>query len=182
MEIFTRLDTIYFLKIVWLFPIAFALHEAEEWNILAWYHRNYEDLPAKTNTSIRTFLVFVSIVGFVWTAIATLPGNPKVAAFVLLPAMAIAFLNALQHVYWLIYFKDYAPGVVTSLLLLIPIIGYLAVRAVQESYVPIWYVVGLAILIVPILVQTMRVGNRLTSQFQVVHNFSVALAKRLGWM
>jgi len=47
-----------FLTAIWLLPIALALHEAEEWNILGWEQRNFVNLPAKTNASVRTFLVF----------------------------------------------------------------------------------------------------------------------------
>jgi len=99
---------------------------------------------------------------------------------VLLPAAAVAFQNALQHVFWLIYFREYAPGVVTSVLLLIPMVCYLTARAVQQGYVPAWYVVALAVLIVPGLIQTARAGNRLTPQFRAIHNFSVALSKWLS--
>jgi len=64
-EILAVLSHLDFLQVVWLLPIAFALHEAEEWWILGWYERNFVDLTAKTNTSIHTFLVFASMVGFV---------------------------------------------------------------------------------------------------------------------
>ena len=29
-----------FLQVMWFFPVAYALHEAEEWNIMRWYARN----------------------------------------------------------------------------------------------------------------------------------------------
>lgn len=178
-----RLD---FLTLVWLFPIAYALHEAEEWTILRWYQRRYADLPSMTNRSVRTFLVCASAVGFVWTAVATLPGDPRVAAFLLLPAVALALQNALQHLWFLVVFRDYAPGIITSVLLLVPVGGYVAARAVGQGYVPLWYVLGLGVLIIPGLVQTVRAGRRLTRQFRAIHGFGMALSKRLwggvdGW-
>ncbi len=44
-----------FLTAIWLLPVALLLHEAEEWNILRWEQRNFVNLPAKTNVSVRTF-------------------------------------------------------------------------------------------------------------------------------
>jgi hypothetical protein len=115
-----RLD---FLGGVWAFAGALALHEVEEWNILRWYQRNYVDLPPVTDEAVRTRIAFISIVGFVWCAVATLPSNRVVAAFAILPAAFLAVQNAPQHVYWLFYFRQYALGVVTSLLFLLPLAG-----------------------------------------------------------
>ena len=166
---------------IWIFAASYALHEAEEWNSLAWHRRNFLDMPAdETETSLRTFLVLASIAGFIWAAVATVWGNPSVAAFLFLPAVAIALQNALQHVYWQFSFREYAPGVVTSALLLIPGAIYLAVVAVGQHYVPLWYVVGLALLVVPGLILTVKAGHRLTQQFHAILRFSIALSRWLG--
>jgi hypothetical protein len=138
------------------------------------------DLPRISHKSNRTWLVFVSIVYFGWCAIATLPGSPTFAAVVFLPAIAIALQNALQHIYWLFHFRDYAPGVITSLLLLLPLGIYLTVRAIQQDYAPAWYVAVLALLMVPGLAQTVRAGHRLTPQMRTLHSFSIRLSDRLA--
>ncbi len=164
-----------FITGLWLFVVAFILHEFEEWNIVRWYHRNYVDLPPTTDRAARTWIVFVSLVGLFWCAAATLPGDPTIAAFVLLPAVALALQNALQHVYWLFYFKQYAPGIVTAALLLIPFGVYLALRAVGERYVPVWYVGILGLLILPGLVQTAKAGNRMTPQIRRIHQLGIRL-------
>jgi hypothetical protein len=175
----TTLETLGFLRVLWLFPIAFALHEAEEWNIMKWYHRNYADLPPATDRSARTWIVFISLVGFVWVGVAVLPDSPSVAAFVSLPAIALSIQNALQHIYWLFYFRQYAPGVVTSALLLIPIGGYIVAKAVQHGYAPVWYVAIWAVLIVPGLVQTVRAGNQMTSPMRAIHDLGIKLSKMI---
>jgi hypothetical protein len=36
-EILTALARLDFLEALWLFPLAVALHEAEEWNLVRWY-------------------------------------------------------------------------------------------------------------------------------------------------
>ena len=168
-----------FLTAIWLLPIALALHEVEEWNILPWEERNFVNLPTKTHASIRTFLVFFTLLGFLWTALAALPNNPKIAAFVLLPMAAGAFLNALQHLFYTLYFRQYAPGVITSTVLYLPIIGYLTARAIAENLVPVGYVVVLGILTVLGLVQTIKAGNTFTPFFRAISHFGIALSKRL---
>jgi hypothetical protein len=178
-DILTTLERLDFLSVLWLFPVAFALHEIEEWNIMKWYRRNYADLPPATDRSARTWIVFVSLVGFVWCAVAVLPTSPTVAVFVLLPAIGIALQNALQHVYWLFYFRQYAPGIVTSVLLLIPIGVYIVVRAVRQGYAPIWYVAIWAALILPGLVQTVRAGNQMTPPMRAIHNLGIRLAEKV---
>jgi len=178
-NILATLEKLDFLRLLWLFPIAWALHEAEEWNIMKWYHRNYTDLPPATDRSARTWIVFVSLVGFIWCGVAVLPGNRSFAAFVFLPAMAIALQNALQHVFWLFYFKQYAPGVITSVLLLIPIGSYIAVRAVQRGYAPIWYVGLWIVMMAPGLVQTVRAGNEMTSPVRAIHRLGMALSEKI---
>lgn len=168
-----------FLTAIWLLPIALALHEAEEWNILRWEQRNFVNLPAKTYASTRTFLVFFTLLGFLWTALAALPNNPTIAAFVLLPFAAGAFLNALQHLFYTMYFKQYAPGVITSVVLFLPITGYLTARAIEENLVPVGYVVVLVTLTILGLIQTMKAGNTFTPFFRAISHFGMALSKWL---
>ena len=175
-SIFAAIIQIDFLTWLWLFAIAFALHEVEEWNILSWYQRNYVDLPPSTNKAVRVWIVFVSLIGFVWCAVATLPGNPVLAAYVFLPAIAVAMQNALQHVYWLFYFKQYAPGIITSVFCLIPDGVYLVIRAAWQGFVPFWYVGILMLLLIPGLVQTVQAKNRMTKQIRAIHHLGIKLA------
>ena len=165
-----------FLAAIWLLPIAVALHEVEEWNILGWYQRNFVNLPAKTHASIRTFLVFLTLLGFLWTALAAVSNNPSIAAFVLLPFAAGAFLNALQHLFYTLYFRQYAPGVITSVVLYLPIVGYLTARALEEQLVPVAYMVVLVLLVILGLVKTIQAGNTFTPAFRAISQVGMALA------
>ena len=171
------LERVDYAVIIWFLAVAYAFHEAEEWNILEWHERNFGDMPAHTTTGIRTFLVFASVVMLIWAGLATVWGNPKVATFLFLPAAAVAFQNGLQHVYWLFAFREYAPGVVTSVLVVIPATICLVVEGVRRAYVPAWYVVGLAILVVSGMVQTVRSGNRLTRELRAILDFGEALSR-----
>lgn len=180
MNTFVAITRIDFLIWLWIFAIAYALHELEEWNILRWYQRNYTDLPPATDKSVRVWIVFFSLMTFAWCAAATSPGNPVFAAYAFLPTIALAMQNALQHVYWLFYFKQYAPGVVTAVVFLIPLGVYVTEQAMWQTYIPLWYVGLLILLIIPGLVQTVQAGNRMTKQIRVIHHLGIRLAGRLS--
>lgn len=109
---------------IWLLPAALAVHEFEEWNILEWYRAHWVNLDAGTMTdsSVHVWLLFLSAVGFIvtWVASASL-GLRRAARLVVLPVFAVIILgHAGAHIFWTVRFGAYAPGVVTSVLLIIP--------------------------------------------------------------
>lgn len=170
-----------FKTMIWLLPIALAIHEAEEWNILGWYHRNFVDLPpGRTNTTIRFFLIFLSLMGFVWTGIGALSGDPAVAAMILFPLLALIIQNILQHIYWQFLFGQYAPGILTSMVFLTPLVFYFVYVSTVNGYAPLWYSALLVVLTIPGLIQTVRSRNRLTTAIYTIHKFSLYAVKRLG--
>jgi Protein of unknown function with HXXEE motif len=178
-SILTAIVQIDLLTWLWVFVVIFAIHELEEWNILSWYRRNYVDLPPSTDKATRVWIIFIILVALAWCAAGTLPGNPALAAYVLLPAVAIAVQNAIQHVYWQLYFKQYAPGIITAIFGLIPIGICLFAGAVWQGLVPIWYAGVLVILIVPGLVQTVKAKNMMTPQIRAIHHLGIKLAELL---
>jgi multisubunit Na+/H+ antiporter MnhE subunit len=63
--------------------------------------------------------------------------------------VAVVLGNALTHIVWLFHFRTYAPGVVTSALLLAPLTVYLIHRVLRERLAPrayVWALTGLALL------------------------------------
>lgn len=166
---------------LWWFVAAFLLHEVEEWNITAFERRNFVDLPATfTKTNGRAWLIFICIVAVAWCAVATLPGNPKLAAFVILPAVGLAMANALQHVFWTIYFRQYAPGVVTAVLLLLPLGVYVFAMATHRGLVPLWYVLGLAVSVAVVVGHTVRSGRRPTAPMLGIYALGDRLSRSIG--
>ena len=179
-SILTALGQLDFLNMLWLFFLVFVLHEFEEWNIDRFERRNFSGLPpAATDRSARMWIVFIVVVGLVWCAVATLPGNPTIAAWVILPAITMMLQNALQHVYWSFYFRQYAPGVITSVLLLIPICCYVAARAVKQGYAPIWYAAVWAVVLVLGLAQTVKAGNKMTPLVRAINTIGIVLVNRI---
>jgi len=166
---------------LWLLAVALALHEAEEWNIYGWYERNYVKMPAsRTKSTIRFFLVFLSILGFVWVGVAVCWGSPVIAAWIILPLVGLIAQNVLQHVYWQIRFKEYAPGLLTAIVLLAPLSYGIINASIVEASVPVWYLIIIGVGIIPGLVDTVRAGNRLTRGILGIHSFSLRGMKLLG--
>lgn len=64
----------------WSIPVILTFHELEEWNIMKWYKQYYIDLPPFNNLTIRTWLLFISLVGFLWTYISILMPNGYLTA------------------------------------------------------------------------------------------------------
>ena len=175
------LEALNFSTTLWLFVAAFVLHEVEEWNITAFERRNFVDLPVTfTEANGRAWLIFVCVIAVTWCAVATLPGNPKLAAFVVLPAVALAMANALQHVFWTIYFRQYAPGVVTAVLLLLPL-GVLAfIIATHRQLVPLWYVLGLAMPVAMVVGHTVWNGRRPTAPMLGIYALGGRISRLIG--
>ena len=178
--IVTALGQINYLNMLWIFFFVFILHELEEWNIDQFEHQHFKGLPpAATDRSARMWIGFVILVGLVWCALATLPGDPRLSAWIFLPAIAIMLQNAIQHIFWSLYFKRYAPGTITSILLVIPFGSYLIARAVQEGYVPVVYTAVCAAFILAGTLQTVRAGSNMTALIRTINNIGIWLSDRL---
>lgn len=179
-NILTVLAGLGFLPLLWLFFFIFILHELEEWNIDRFERRNFAGLPAAaTDKSARLWIACVILIGLVWIIAATLPGRSATAAWIFLPAIAILIQNALQHIYWSLYFRQYAPGVVTSLLLLIPLGLFIFFYSLQRGYVPAWYAAIWAAFILAGSVQTVLAGRHMTPPIRAINTIGILLAERL---
>jgi hypothetical protein len=86
-----------FRRLVWLAPIALALHEAEEWNILRWYQEFWNNVGRLSNTTIRTWLVFNRLLGFAVTGVATRFRSPRATAWIIVSLMTLPFVYELVY-------------------------------------------------------------------------------------
>lgn len=127
-----------------LLATSFALHEAEEWNIVAWQRATFTPAPEFDELGARVLLVVFALLGVGFTALALRLLSLRGALFALLPLfVAIVLGNALTHIAWQLAFGGYAPGVVTSAILLVPLTGYLVFRVLRERLVPRAFVIAL---------------------------------------
>ena len=152
-----------FFRLIWLLPLAYSLHEVEEWNILDWYHRHWVNVGTLTETTVRTWLVFSSLAGFAVTAVARIV-PARLAAHGILLFFGFPLLHAFLHIYWVFYFGSYSPGVVTSALLLIPSFLLVAVYAVRHGLVAWWFIVAVLALNLTSIVRGIRLGNTLPDE------------------
>lgn len=130
--------------ILWLLAVSFVLHEAEEWNLVAWERVHFEPPPQISELAVRTLLVLFAFLGFSFTALSLRLLSLRSTLIALLPLyVAVVLGNALTHIFWLFFFRAYAPGVVTSALLLVPLTVSLVHRVLRERLVPRAYVFGL---------------------------------------
>jgi hypothetical protein len=184
MESLTKLlSGLIYTHVLWLFVVAFMIHELEEWHIADFERRNFVGLPEwHTALNARMWIAAISMIAVVWCATATIPGIPRVAAYVFLPAMMLAAGNAVQHLIWTLLFRQYAPGLGTGLLMVLPLSIYLVIRAVNRQYVSLWYVAVLAVLIGVVLLRTVAEGNRANGMIRAIYRVGGQLAHllRLG--
>ena len=149
--------------LAWLLPVAFGLHELEEWNIVAWYQRYWTNVdPALVNQrNSWTWLAFASLLGFAWTLMASRFRSPAIMFHILLVFFISVFGHCLLHVYWLFSLGVYAPGVVTSIILIMPITAYVTLRAIRDRLVSSVYAAILFALTLFPVVSAVRLDNRL---------------------
>lgn len=176
------LDAIPTRRLSWLLPVAFALHELEEWNMAEWYRRYWTNVDPEivNQRNSWTWLVFASLFGFLWTFLAMRFRNPKVAFHTLLILFAAVFSHCIAHIYWLFSIGVYAPGVVTSVLLIIPITAYVTYRAIRDRLISFVYVAVLLVLTLPSIAWAIRLNNRLPDDGIPFLRFSSWLANFLG--
>ncbi len=172
----TVLEQMPFVAVLWLFYSLVVLHELEEWNIDRFEHKHFEGVPnAATDQSARMVIAFVSAVGLAWCSIATLSGNPVLAAWIFFPAIVFMLLNALQHIFWSLYFRKLAPGVITAALLIIPFGSYIVTKGISQGYVPAWYTVVLGTAVILAFTQTAISGSQMTALIRFGNHIGIWL-------
>jgi hypothetical protein len=180
MKLLKKLSALEFHQLIWILPCLWALHEAEEWNIIPWYERFWVNVPPMKPVVVWTGLVLMSLVGFAWTLIGTLPRNNVVAAFVALPFFTIlAFGNALQHIYFVFKFGSYAPGVITAFVLIIPATLYMTFLALNKGLMPWWCVIAIYLPNIPQMFLTIQTGNEMPAIVRTLYRFSDSLTRLL---
>ncbi len=157
-----------FRKAIWLAPLVWALHEAEEWNINEFESTHFADpghFSLIDHPVLWIGLAMIASYGIIWTALTAWPKNPKFAAFLTLPFFVyLSFGNVLQHIYYACFFRSYTPGVATAVLLVAPVVIGLTIKAVRGKLIPWWYAAILYLLVVPTMVSTVRAANHVPPQ------------------
>lgn len=131
-----------FERLQWLFPIAVTLHNAEEaiW-MPGWTARNASQLPVHPPAAgeIRLALLALTVLAFAVTALSAKKGAQSVWAYLTFGYIVAMWVNVLvPHLPASVIFFSYTPGVMTAVLINLPVMSYLAVRAMAEQWVTGW--------------------------------------------
>jgi hypothetical protein len=71
--------------LVWLLPVAFGLHEAEEWNIVPWFQAHFVPRTELTDLAARTLLVAFTLAALLYSAGASLLLGTRALLLAVLP-------------------------------------------------------------------------------------------------
>ena len=118
-----------------LAPLVYAIHHAEEHlflNFRAWRLKYFPDNNALSTEAILAILVSFGLVYIILHASV----RTKVSAWMALTfLMATQVHNAIFHLGATIAFRDFSPGLITAILLYLPVNLLIARSALQEEWV-----------------------------------------------
>ncbi len=127
-----------FRKMQWLFPIAVALHNAEE----AVYMPGFVSIHGSRlpfhpgSATIRLGLLLMTFAAAAVTYLSARAGRQSVWAYLLFGSTIAMIANVfVPHIPATLAFRGYTPGVVTAVLINLPVMSYIAVKAVREQWV-----------------------------------------------
>lgn len=142
-------------ELFFVIPLVLFIHEMEEWNIYHYHQKNYPTGVIKESIlGTRLWLFFLSFVGFAWTTVSYLIPNLTVSAIVMMFLIDFTILNALQHLILTVKTKKYNPGVLFGGVIALFVAIVAIVNILHYSIIPVWGMVLLLCLILPILIES----------------------------
>ena len=155
-------------------------HELEEWNILTWHRQFQTNIPPDvTNLDIRTFFLFIILLFFALSYLILIPKNKKINSYLFIPLLTFAFYNGIVHLFWLFYFKTYAPGVIFGFFVSVPFIILIVYKMLKENLVKKWYFLIFAAISAFLVIQAINLGDKIEPQLVNAMIFSKKLATLL---
>ncbi len=123
-----------FRKAIWLAPLAYALHQIEEtvFGFTIWREKY---LHASQTLPIPVFFAILMGVYLAFILIHNLWPNKVTAWFVLAAILAMQFHNGIYHLVGTIYFGEYSPGLITGLIIYIPLSCLFFYKAYKEELI-----------------------------------------------
>ena len=127
-----------FQKMQWLFPIAVTLHNSEEAVYMPkWILAHGRQLALHPGAAKIWFgLLLLTLAAFAVTYLSAQKGKRSVWAYLLFGYAVAMLVNVLiPHIPATLVFGEYTPGVVTAVLINLPVMGSLLFKAVREQWV-----------------------------------------------
>ena len=137
-----------FNNLIILGPLLYAIHHFEEhvvFNFIEWKLKYFNHSAAALSTEAILSILVCVIVVFIFLHLLK---NNRASAYVILYILfAIQIIYAFFHIFFSLYFNDFSPGVITSVLVYLPG-NFLIVRAAfQEGYLNSYSEYGLIALL-----------------------------------
>jgi len=144
-----------FKRLQWLFPIAVALHNCEEaiW-LPGWAVSHASQLPVHPPPAgeFRLALLVLTVGAVAVTGLSAMKGPQSLWTYLTFGYIVAMWVNVMvPHVPATVIFHSYTPGVVTAVLINLPVMSYLAVRAMAEDWVSGWKAATSAIAVPAVL-------------------------------
>ena len=137
-----------FNNLIVLGPLLYAIHHFEEhvvFNFIEWKLKYFNHSAAALSTEAILSILVCVIVVFIFLHLVK---NNRASAYVILYILfAIQIINAFFHIFFSLYFNEFSPGAITSVLVYLPG-NFLIVRAAfQEGYLNSYSEYGLIALL-----------------------------------
>jgi hypothetical protein len=149
-----------FRNLLWLFPVAITLHNAEEaiW-FPAWSQQPGRWFAPVAPGVFRFAVAVLTILAYLIAWLSAVSGKQTVWTYLVFGCMVATLANALiPHIAVSLATRRYMPGTVTAAALNLPALSLLVTLAVKEGYVSGWKaaayslgVSGLLLLFIPAL-------------------------------
>jgi hypothetical protein len=128
-----------FHRLQWLFPIAVTLHNCEEaiW-MPGWVARHAARFPwhPPGAAEIRFALVVLTVAAFLVTWLSARRGPESLWVYLMFGYIVAVLMNVfVPHVPATLAFRSYTPGIVTAVVINLPVMSFLVVGAVREGWV-----------------------------------------------
>jgi hypothetical protein len=132
-----------------MFPVAVTLHNLEEavW-LPAWsQHAGIWEQPVGAR-EFRVAAVLLAIFAYAVTYWSIRTGQEGVGTYVITGFLFAMLLNVIYHVAATLSLREFAPGILTAVLINLPVMGYLLWRMFQERWVT-WPTALVAFIAIP---------------------------------
>ena len=124
-----------FKNLIVLSPLIYAIHHFEEhiiFNFIEWKLKYFSHSAAALSTeAILSILVCIFVI---FTLLHLVKNNRSSAYVILYILFTIQVINAFFHIFFSLYYSDFSPGTITSVLLYLPVNFCIVRTAFKEGW------------------------------------------------
>ena len=156
-----------FRHLLWLFPVALTLHNAEEALWLPYWSKRSALWRRPVSPGVFRFAAAVlTMLAYLLAGLTATAGKQSLWAYLLFGSMVVAFANIfLPHLALSLVLRSYMPGLATGLAVNLPVLFVLIGMAFREGYVSgekaIAASLGTAVLLLVVVWLLFKIGKML---------------------